>query len=156
VGGGAWAVQPARAATSFYVWEKPELWQVEVAGQGASVRICADAAIRAGFSRQAPILQGHSCVPIDTPVVRDGQRTFRCEIRGQPWKVQALTTGDPGRDFTTTLVVTAQDGAASYSQVRRHRRLGACPAGWMNGDQTGRAGVMIANPVSAQRSLARS
>jgi len=155
---GAWATKPARAAqASFYQFEAPQLWSVEVLGGGGPVKICTDATLRAGFTRPTPVFGDQPCAPDAIPTGAGGAYAFRCKANGRAFGVSSVAEGDLTRDFTTRLVVEHLDSREpGYRQTRRHRRLGPCPSDWIIGDQAGRSGAMVVNSVSAQRMLIAS
>ena len=120
--------------------DPPTLWRVQsLAGDGAitgETLVCADAAMRAGFDRANAEVDGVPCVSPRPGVERPGLYANRCLLAGRPFGLTVNRTGDPERDFTLAFAFRPLDGSGAASrQVRRFRRIGACPAGWKIGDQ---------------------
>lgn len=114
------------------------LWQVDVPGrdqQRGSVLICADEAMRAGFSRPVPEINGQACPLKGEAVDRANGYSARCELDGRIYKVDANVQGDSQSDFTVDIWVQPEGADdVQYKQERHYRRVGECPAGWRLGD----------------------
>jgi hypothetical protein len=117
---------------------QPALWSIEVMNgdrAASRVEICADRALQAGFVRPAPEVGGKPCLRVKGGDRPDGTYSALCRADDQLYRVGTVTTGDKASDFTVELTATRQDADGPvYEQVRRYRRLGACPPGWRNGD----------------------
>ena len=120
--------------------DPPELWLMEdrdAAGVlQASTWVCADTPMRASFLRTRTEVAGTQCNDVTAPVVRSGFSAERCEADGRRYAITSQTVGDPARDVQLTIMVTPlSDDVGPAREVRRFRRLGACPATWRVGDQ---------------------
>lgn len=119
--------------------DPPQLWLVEsldgtrVKGE---VMVCTDRPTREGFSRARAQSGGQPCLPFRDAVEKPGLYAVRCEMGGRNYGMTVNRIGDPDRDFTVHFALKALDGTGDAArQVRRFRRIGACPAGWRIGDQ---------------------
>ena len=145
---GAPAAQSKLSATQAAV-DPPELWRVETlddAGRAtAATLVCTDQSMRDGFARADAEIWGQPCLPHRDAVDRPHLYAVRCEIDGRRFGLTLNRSGDLRADFTAAFALTALDGSrATARQVRRFRREGACPAGWIIGDQAkpdGRRGM---------------
>ncbi|MFN3522685.1 MAG: hypothetical protein ACK4YQ_10590 [Phenylobacterium sp.] len=131
--------ETAQAPPPGLATETPSLWRIEVLGDGGAVidtvDICADKAVRDGFVRPAPEVDGQPCVRIDEAVQTDQTYSVRCRVDDQLYRVGASITGDQEKDFTVEMAVTRQDQKGpTFEQTRRYRLQGACPADWRIGD----------------------
>jgi hypothetical protein len=159
-GGGASSFWRERQASG----DPPELWSVEAVPQPAGwapVRLCTDALMRTGFAQPLPLSGPAPCIPVEPPR-REGDRyAYRCTLGGAMQGVSSTVRGDPRRDFTATFTITdlsrymTAGAGAEYVQVRRYRRLGACPAGWSVGDHTDRHGVRHAKAMQFRHGMGR-
>ncbi|PZQ56789.1 MAG: hypothetical protein DI570_20710 [Phenylobacterium zucineum] len=120
--------------------DPPALWRVESYDHDGHVsgalEVCADTTVREGFGRAGPEINGQPCVNLRGGVERPGLYAVRCQVAGRRYGVTVNKAGDPDRNFTAAIAVTALDGSGvAARQVRRFVRLGDCPAGWTIGDQ---------------------
>lgn len=120
--------------------DPPALWKVEsfdhYGRTSAVLQVCADRTVREGFGRAGAEINGESCVNLNGGVDRADLYAVRCQVAGRRYGVTVSKTGDPERDFTAAIAVTALDGSGvSARQTRRFLRLGPCPADWAIGDQ---------------------
>lgn len=133
--------------------DPPELWRVESlddAGRatGATL-VCADQSMRAGFARADAEVWGRPCLPHRDAVDQPHLYAVRCEIDGRRFGLTLNRSGDLRTDFKAAFALTALDGSgATARQVRRFRRAGACPAGWIIGDQAKPGGRRGMNALS--------
>lgn len=120
--------------------DPPELWRVEsLDAQGrisGAIHVCVDQSMRDGFGRADAEIWGRPCLPhrdaVDTPALY----AVRCEIDGRRFGLTLNRSGDLRHDFTAAFSLTSLDGVrATAKQVRHFRREGACPSGWIIGDQ---------------------
>ena len=119
----------------------PSLWRVEVVddsgGQTGAVDVCAHPELIGGVSRVKPRVNGQPCetfgkVAKDTP----DEHIERCEAGGLRYGLYVTTTRRSADDFTVRFALQPLQGAdGKVVQARRYHRLGACPAGWKQGDQ---------------------
>jgi hypothetical protein len=125
--------------------ERLELWSMEAVGSSAPpVRVCTDAVMRLGLARPAPAVGDKPCTRLGRPVETASTYGFKCELGDQEWAVNAYWHGERDRDFTVEMLVSSLDDPhARYSQTRRYRKLGACPAGWVAGDGWDRQGKRV-------------
>lgn len=148
------AAAPAPAAAPS-VAEQPKLWSIEVMDGGKAVSrvdICADSAVRAGFARPAPELNGQPCEHARAPVEKGDTYSTRCHVDNQLYRVGAVIAGDTARDFTVEMAVTRQDRKGpTFEQVRRYRLLGACPAGWHIGESAAPGDKQLLDTISGAR-----
>lgn len=129
--------------------DPPELWRVETLDDSGRVTgatlVCADQTMRNGFGRADAEVEGRPCLPHRDAVDRPNLYAVRCEIDGRRFGLTLNRSGDLRADFKAVFALTALDGSgAAARQVRRFRREGACPAGWIIGDQAkpdGRTGT---------------
>lgn len=129
-----------RIAAHQQLVDPPALWKIESYDHYGRVsgvlQVCADRTVREGFGRVGPEVNGQPCVNLRGGVERQGLYAVRCQIAGRRYGVTVNRTGDPERNFTATIAVTALDGSGlGARQVRRFVRQGACPTGWTIGDQ---------------------
>lgn len=120
--------------------DPPELWRVESLDHRGAVNgalnVCVDQSMRDGFARADAEIWGRPCLPHRDAVDTPNLYAVRCEIDGRRFGLTLNRSGDLRRDFTAAFSLTALDGSgATAKQVRRFRREGACPAGWIIGDQ---------------------
>lgn len=135
--------------------DPPQLWLAQVLGEGGTVKgsvfVCADSALREGFTRARAEINGRPCVDATSPRVKPNGWTLRCTVGGRGYAVSSVTVGDLQQDFlvnfslvelTSFLVgkhpnftIQTEPPPQSVRQVRRFRRIGACPSGWRIGDQ---------------------
>lgn len=121
--------------------ETPQLWLAEALDAEGKVtdqvQVCADTVLRQGFARANAEINGQTCAPFRDAVDRPGLYAVRCEIAGRRFGVTVNQTGDPETDFQIRFALTTLDGTnTTATQVRRYRKVGACPAGWVTGDQS--------------------
>lgn len=133
--------------------DPPGLWRVEALdGDGrpmAALRVCADTTMREGFARATADIAGQPCLPLKNGVDRPGLVAMRCEINGRRFGLTVNRTGDPEHAFEVAFALKALDGTqAEARQVRRFRRLGACPERWGIGDQARENGAPGVNALS--------
>lgn len=135
-----------------------QLWRIEVVdgGKAAPQDICADEAVRAGFARPTPELNGQACVQVGKAVEADGTYAVRCNIDSQQYRVGSVVKGDPQQDFTVEMSVAPQGRTGpNFEQVRHYRRLGACPNGWIIGNSAAPGASQVTNALSgAVRTMA--
>ncbi len=135
--------------------EQPQLWRIEVmSGDTATSRIdiCADSAVRAGFTRPGPEVGGMPCVRVKGGDRPDGTYSALCRTDDQLYRVGSATKGDKARDFTVEMAATRQDRKGpNYEQVRRYRLIGACPAGWRIGDSAAPGAKEIQDTITGKR-----
>jgi len=134
--------------------DPPQLWRVTSLGADGTasgeILVCADAAMRAGFDRASAEVNGTPCVSPRPGVERPGVYANRCLLDGRPYGVTLNRAGDPASDFTVAFAFRALDGSgAAARQVRRFRRLGACPVDWKIGDQAHPGGAPGVNALAA-------
>jgi hypothetical protein len=124
--------------------DPPELWSAEVLPVQpgvAAVTLCTDSRIREGLARPALMLAQSPCRPVGEPVKTETGEVQRCVSNGEAWMATSRVTGDRTSDFTATLkAVAINDDNARFEQVRRFRKLGACPEGWAIGETTDQSG----------------
>lgn len=118
--------------------DPPALWRVEAVGPDGAVaatQICADTRLREGFSRARAEAEGQVCVP--APDYVDGvDAPLTCFLGASRFLIRTYRMGDPTRDFTVLTVVRQMDGARQRVEQRlRFVRQGACPTGWIIGQQ---------------------
>lgn len=149
----AGAPAPA-AAPAAAPGEETALWRVEVLQDGAvasQLDICADRAVRSSFTRPAPEVDGKPCVRVADPVETAETYSVRCRVDDQLYRVGSTTQGDLAQDFTVEMAVTRQDrDGPMFEQVRRYRRLGACPADWKIGDSAAPGASQVVNTLSGE------
>ena len=129
--------------------DPPELWRVESLDAGGRVTgttlVCTNQPMRDGFGRADAEVWGQPCLPYRDAVDRPHLYAVRCEIDGRRYGLTLTRTGDLRQDYTAAFALTVLDGSNTTArQVRRFRREGPCPAGWIIGDQArpgGRRGV---------------
>jgi hypothetical protein len=129
-----------RIAAHQQLIDPPALWKIESYDHYGRIsgvlQVCADRTVREGFGRVGPEVNGQPCVNLKGGVERPGLYAVRCQIAGRRYGVTVNRTGDPDRNFTAAIAVTALDGSGvGARQIRRFVRLGACPVGWTIGDQ---------------------
>lgn len=129
-----------RIAAHQQLVDPPALWKVESFDHygrlSAVLQVCADRTVREAFGRAGPEINGRTCVNLRGGVDRADLYAVRCQLDGRRYGVTVNKTGDPERDFTAEIAVTALDGSGvSARQTRRFVRQGRCPAGWAIGDQ---------------------
>lgn len=144
----------AQAAAAGPAAEPPALWRIEVlngADVVSAVEICADRAVQQSFMRPEPAVGDKPCLRVhrDEPVAKDGIYSVRCRIDDQVYRVGAVSTGDLARDFTVDMAVSAQGKTGpTFEQLRRYRKIGACPAGWVAGDSAAPGAKTVLNTLS--------
>lgn len=123
------------------------LWSVQVVSpqKSAPITICADTFLREGFVRPLPNENGKQCALHEPPTVKGDQIRMYCTLNDRDYVVRATVKGDPKTAFDLYYAIST--GETSMRQVRRFRRLGACPAGWDIGDNTDRAGKLRKNAL---------
>lgn len=129
---GACDGRPRAAATS--------LWLAESLGPTGRVHrrteVCADGALREGFERPEPVVNGEACRTSGKVVERPGLRASRCKALGRSFGVTVTARGDPARDLTMRYALTPMDGGGGpLIQTVRYRLIGVCPRGWRPGDE---------------------
>lgn len=129
-----------------------QLWRIEVQNDGkvgSRQDLCVDAALRSAFSRPAPQLNGQACVRVGQVVEKDGTYAMRCDIDSQQYRVGSVTQGDVTRDLTVEISVASQGRTGpSFEQVRRYRRLGPGPAGWVIADAAAPGATRVTTAVT--------
>ncbi len=126
--------------------DPPHLWSVEVvpAREGVvAVQVCADSRIHEGLARPAVTAGEAPCRPMGEEVVSAGVRIQRCDLNGETWVTTSALKGDMARDFTSVQSAQPVNGEGGYSQTRRYRLLGDCPADWNVGDSTDQQGRKV-------------
>lgn len=125
------AVDPPKLWLAQGVWPSGRVYR--------STQVCADTALRDGFLRADPAVNGQACRPISERVEKPGLYAVRCTALSQEFGVTVTTSGDVKRDFTVRYALTPLDtGRGPFVQTVHYRLLGACPKGWRIGDQQGR------------------
>lgn len=120
--------------------DPPQLWRVEsldAAGRTTgAIQVCTDQAMRDGFGRADAEIWGRPCLPHRDAVDTPNLYAVRCEIEGRRFGLTLNRQGDLKRDFTARFSLASLDGSGAVAkQARRFRREGACPSGWIIGDQ---------------------
>jgi hypothetical protein len=124
--------------------DPPQLWLAQVLGEAGTVKgsvfVCADTALREGFTRARAEIDGHPCVDSTSWRVKPNGWTLRCNASGRQWSESSVTVGDLQQDFVVDFALTESwvfnnDTPQSVRQMRRYRHIGACPTGWRIGDQ---------------------
>jgi hypothetical protein len=146
------AAEPARARPAAITPQTPQLWLAEALdAEGKvvdTVQVCADTVLRQGFTRANAEINGQQCNPLRDAVDRPGLYAVRCEIAGRRFGVTVNQTGDLERDFQVRFALTTLDGTnTSATQVRRYRKIGTCPDGWVTGDQSKPGGPRGSNAI---------
>lgn len=133
--------------------DPPQLWSVEALDASAGVRpvrICTDTQMRTGFLKPAPVVADRPCVLSQKPVEHGGQTINRCDLDGDTYMIISDVKGDTARDFTVSMSVSAVIGdGPGYSQNRRYKLVGPCPAGWKLGDRTLQSGAKVSPGVKS-------
>lgn len=142
-----------RIAAHQQLVDPPALWRVESFDHyghvSAVLQVCADRTVREGFGRAGPEINGRTCVNLRGGVDSADLYAVRCQLDGRRYGVTVNKTGDPERDFTAEIAVTALDGSGiTARQTRRFVRLGRCPAGWAIGDQVRPGRLVNVNAMS--------
>ena len=122
--------------------DPPKLWLAEGLGPTHWVhrrtQVCADSAMREGFARAEPEVNGQVCRATSDQVQKPGLYAMRCEALGEAFGVTVTSRGDARRDFTVRYALTSLDtGRGPFVQTVRFRLVGPCPKGWRIGDQRG-------------------
>jgi hypothetical protein len=117
-----------------------QLWQVDVIGESgkpeATMLACVDDALREQFLLTRAKVNGRNCFDITPPVEKSRGWALRCQTQGRWFEISSSSTGDETHDFRLDVAMTPVfPELGTVRQVRRFRRLGACPAGWRIGDQ---------------------
>jgi hypothetical protein len=117
-----------------------QLWQVDLVGASgkpeATVLACVDDALREQFLLTRAKVNGRACYDITPPVEKSRGWRLRCQTQGRWFEISSSATGDETHDFTLDVAMTPVfPELGTVRQVRRFRRLGACPVGWRIGDQ---------------------
>jgi hypothetical protein len=117
-----------------------QLWQVDVIGAGgkpeATALACVDDELRKQFLQTRARVNGRGCVDITPPNEKSRGWTLRCQAQGRWFTISSSATGDETHDFRLDVAMTPVfPELGTAHQIRRFRRLGACPAGWRIGDQ---------------------
>jgi len=134
----------------------PSLWRVEVVedsgGQTGAVDVCAHPELISGFSRVEPSVNGQPCETYGK-VAKDtaDEHIERCEASGLRYGLYVTTTRKSPDDFTVRFALQPlQAAGGKVVQARRYHRLGACPAGWKQGDQGKPGGPPTSSLVTGQ------
>jgi len=117
-----------------------QLWQVDVLGAGGKPETtqlaCVDDALREQFMLTRAKVNGRACYDITPTTERSRGWSLRCQTQGRWVTISSSATGDETHDFRLDVAMTPVfPDLGTMHQVRRFRRLGACPAGWRIGDQ---------------------
>ena len=147
------AKAPPSASSDAAAAEAPALWSVQALDdQNRTVRtilLCADHGVEASFTRPLPSPNGQPCGLIGPTVTNGGRFAARCKSEGRLFNIQAESSGDLGRDFTTRLLIqTDVKGQQSLVQTLHYRRLGGCPDGWSIGDAAAPGDTQTVNSLS--------
>jgi hypothetical protein len=128
-------------------YDPPALWSIEVIApqKAGPVKICADTFVREGFTRFLPNEDGKQCALLQPPTITPGLIRMDCTLNDRTYVIQSRITGDPASAFDVDYEIAAE--GASVRQVRRYRRIGACPAGWEIGDNTDQQGNLRRNAM---------
>ena len=136
------AVQPPRAdaAAPDVPGGPSQLWQVDVIGANGkpetTMLACVDDALREQFLLTRAKVNGRKCMDITPPNQKSRGWTLRCQTEGRWFNLSSSATGDETHDFRLDVAMTPVfPELGTARQVRRFRRLGACPPGWRIGDQ---------------------
>ncbi len=134
----------------------PSFWRVEVVedsgGQTGAIDICAHPELISGFSRVEPSVNGQPCETYGK-VAKDtaDEHIERCEAGGLRYGLYITTMRKSADDFTVRFALQPlQAAGGKVVQARRYRRLGACPAGWKQGDQGKAGGPPTSSLVTGQ------
>ena len=124
-----------------------QLWSIEVTWpeRAGPITICTDRFVRDGFVRPLPNYHGKQCALHEPPAVEKNRIVMRCTLNGHDFLVRSVVTGDLKRDYSVDYVVKGPN--PDVRQIRRHRLLGLCPAGWDIGDNTDRNGQLRQNAI---------
>lgn len=117
-----------------------QLWQVDVLGPGgkpeATMLACVDDELRKQFLMTRARVNGRGCLDITPPGERSRGWALRCQAQGRWYTISSSGAGDETHDFRLDVAMTPVfPDLGTAHQIRRFRRLGACPAGWRIGDQ---------------------
>ena len=130
-----------------------QLWQVDLIGANgkpdASTLACVDDDLRKQFLMTRARINGKGCIDITTPVERSRGWALRCQSQGRWFTISSSATGDETHDFRLDVAVSPVfPELGTVRQVRRFRRLGACPPGWRIGDQAKPGERPVRRPAS--------
>jgi hypothetical protein len=117
-----------------------QLWQVDELGAGgkpqATMLACVDDELRKQFLMTKTRVNGGGCIDITQPVEKSRGWALRCQMQGRWFTISSSATGDETHDFRLDVAMTPVfPDLGTAHQIRRFRRLGACPPGWRIGDQ---------------------
>src|SRR5579859_1945392 len=117
-----------------------QLWQVDLIGANgkpeATTLACVDDELRKQYVATRVKVNGGGCIDITTPAQKSRGWALRCQAQGRWFTISSSATGDAAHDFRLDVAMTPVfPELGTAHQVRRFRRLGACPAGWRIGDQ---------------------
>jgi hypothetical protein len=102
----------------------------------ATMLACVDDALREQFLLTRAKINGRKCMDITPPGQKARGWTLRCQTGGRWFNLSSSATGDETHDFRLDVAMTPVfPELGTMRQVRRFRRLGACPPGWRIGDQ---------------------
>ncbi len=151
-GSGA-AQTEAREATDMQFWSAQAIGVDGALGE--PVLLCADSGIRRAFSQGVPAVNGKGCRMEGPPVESEGLYSGRCSIGDQLYVFRTVTDADPdGSVVVHSLVREVGARGMAVSRSRLFRPLGACPAGWQNGDSAAPNATQVRNVISDEtRSL---
>ncbi|MGZ3375252.1 MAG: hypothetical protein ACXU8S_01520 [Phenylobacterium sp.] len=130
----------AQAAATAPPPGQTQLWQVDVVGANgkaeATMLACVDDELRKQFLMTRTRVNGGGCTDITPPVEKSRGWALRCQTQGRWFTISSSATGDETYDFRLDVAMTPVfPDLGTAHQIRRFRRLGACPAGWRIGDQ---------------------
>jgi hypothetical protein len=130
----------AQAAAADAPGGPSQLWQVDVIGEdgkpSATALACVDDALREQFMMARAKVNGRKCMDITPPGQKARGWMLRCQTGGRWFNLSSAATGDETHDFTLDVAMTPVfPELGTVRQVRRFRRIGACPPGWRIGDQ---------------------
>jgi hypothetical protein len=117
-----------------------QLWQVDVLGESGKPQVsmlaCVDDALREQFLLTRAKVNGRACYDITPQKEKSRGWSLRCQTQGRWFTLSSSATGDETHDFRLEVAMTPVfPELGTVRQVRRFRRLGACPPGWRIGDQ---------------------
>ncbi len=124
----------------------PSLWSIAVVGErdnGRPVLICASERMILGFTTIEPFAGGRECQhTTDTLKTETGSR-FKCRINAVEYAVSSAVSGDLNREFqVASSAYPVLDPGPQYARTLRFRHIGACPAGWGEGQATDQRGQL--------------
>lgn len=140
----------------------PTFWSMQTKaadGNTKTVVICADKAMKAGFSHSIPVVNGKPCILAGRrPVLKGELFAARCRTGDSLFDVHAVSSGDLARDFVvdTTIETDAHGGSRFEQQIRFRKVSAACPQGWRIGDSGAPGDTKLVNGLTgATRKLAQ-